>query len=74
MLQARGARLPDRDQMTRRQKRTLVRILVSGGLLLLAALFPLKGAARLAAFLIPYAVIGWDILWKAARNLSLIHI
>lgn len=55
--------------MTRRQKRTLVRILISGGLLLLAALLPLKGAARLAAFLIPYAIIGWDILWKAARNI-----
>lgn len=55
--------------MTRRQKRTLVRILISGALLLTAALLPLEGGWRLLVFLVPYAVIGWDILWKAARNI-----
>lgn len=55
--------------MTRRQKRTLVRILLSGALLIVAALLPLDGVWKLLAFLLPYAVIGWDILWKAARNI-----
>ena len=69
MLQACGTGLPDRNKMSRRQKRTLVRILVSGALLIAAALLPLDGVWKFLAFLIPYAVIGWDILWKAARNI-----
>ena len=55
--------------MNRRQKRTLVRILLSFALLITAALLPLDGIWKLLAYLIPYAVIGWDILWKAARNI-----
>ena len=55
--------------MTRRQKRTLGRILLSGVLLITAFLLPLPGLWRLLAFLLPYALIGWDILWKAARNI-----
>ena len=56
--------------MTARQKKTLLRIVVSAALLLLFALLPLTGWLRLIAFLIPYGVIGWDILWKAARNIA----
>ena len=56
--------------MTRRQKRTLGRILLSGVLLITASLLPLPGLWLLLAFLLPYALIGWDILWKAARNIA----
>ena len=56
--------------MSGRQKRTLVRILVSAALLILAALFPLTGWGRLLAFLVPYFLVGWDVLWKAARNIA----
>ncbi len=55
--------------MTRRQKRTLGRILLSGALLITAAFLPLDGIWRLLVFLLPYALVGWDILWKAARNI-----
>ena len=55
--------------MTRKQKKMLVRILASGALLLAAALVPLEGFWRLAAFLVPYAVIGYDVLWKAIRGI-----
>lgn len=56
--------------MTKKQKKMLLRILSSGILLLIAALLPLEGVFRLLAFLIPYAVIGWDVLWKAVRNIA----
>ncbi len=56
--------------MTKKQKKTLWRILISGGLFLAALLGPWSGWARLGAFLIPYGLIGWDILWKAVRNIS----
>ncbi len=55
--------------MTKKQKRTLIRILVSLALLIVAALLPLQGWARLAVFLVPYALIGWDVLWEAVTSL-----
>lgn len=48
----------------------LIRIIISGVLLVAASLLPLKGVLRLAAFIVPYAVIGWDVLWKAVRNIA----
>ena len=47
----------------------LMRMGISGLLLLLISLLPLEGMLRLFAFLIPYLLIGWDILWRAARNI-----
>ena len=55
--------------MTRKQKKTLIRIIVSGVLLAAAAFVPVKGVVRLAVYAVPYAVIGWDVLWKAVRNI-----
>lgn len=56
--------------MTKKQTIMLARILGSGVLLLAAVLLPLQGVGRLIAFLIPYAVIGWDVLWRAVRNIA----
>jgi len=56
--------------MTRRQKRMLVRILLAGVLFAAVVLSPLAGWARTLAFLVPYLLIGWDILWSAARNIA----
>ena len=55
--------------MTRKQKKMLCRILSAGTLLIAAALSGTQGLPRLALFLLPYAVIGWDVLWRAARNI-----
>ena len=48
----------------------LLRILISGVLLLISAFLSLEGMFRLLVFLVPYAVIGWDVLWKAVRNIA----
>lgn len=56
--------------MTRKQKKTLIRILAAAALLAAAMLLPLEGLPRLAVFLVPYAVIGWDVLWRAVRNIA----
>ena len=55
--------------MSKKQKKLLARILVSAVLFAAACLAPLDGMARLAAFLVPYFVIGWDVLWRALRNI-----
>ena len=39
--------------------------MVSLVLLVAAALLPFSGWLRLTAFLVPYILIGWDVLWKA---------
>ena len=56
--------------MTRKQKKMVVRIAASVLLLVGAVLVPYEGVWRFALFLPAYFVIGWDVLWKAARNIA----
>ena len=56
--------------MTRKQKKVLIRILLAAVLTVAVRLLPVEGLWQLSLFLIPYLVIGWDILWKAARNIA----
>lgn len=60
--------------MTKKQKKTLGRIAAAGGLFIVItaalAFAPIPGWGELVLYLIPYFVIGWDILWKAARNIA----
>ena len=56
--------------MTRRQKKTLFRIVAAALLTLVAALLPLEGLWKALAFAVPYLVIGWDVLWGAIRNIA----
>ena len=87
--------------MTKKQKKTLARIIAAAVLLVVVSLIPDQiypadrwvidftnqwsppadwletgyteyswGAVRFLLYLIPYLVIGWDILWKAVRNIG----
>lgn len=88
--------------MTGKQKKNLIRILLTGVLLVAASLIPreiflqptwmiqfvdpgqssvlppqwvqsggtIYSFPRLVLFLIPYALVGWDVLWKALRNIK----
>ncbi len=56
--------------MSKKQKNTLIRIIASAVLLAAAYFIPSEGIARLLLFLIPYAMIGWDVLWRAVRNIA----
>ena len=60
--------------MTPKQKKMLTRIAVSavlfGAAEGLTRAVSLPGWAVLTVFLVPYLVIGWDILWRAARNIA----
>ena len=55
--------------MTKKQKRTLVRILTAALLCITAALLPVDGVWKALAFAVPYLVIGYDVLWSAIRNI-----
>ncbi len=56
--------------MSRKQKKMLTRILASAVLFALSFLLPLSGVFRLFYFITVYAVVGWDVLWRAARNIA----
>ena len=55
--------------MNKKQKMVLIRILAAAGLMLVFSLLPLEGYARFLCFLIPYLVIGYDILKKAGKGI-----
>ena len=57
--------------MTKKQKKVLVRIIVSAVLLVILHFVPVDGVWKGLLYLIPYAVIGYDILRKAV--LGIIH-
>ena len=55
--------------MTKKQKHLLVRIIVAALLFPAGGLLHLEGWAELGVYLVCYAVIGWDIVWKAITNI-----
>ena len=55
--------------MSTKEKKTLLRICISLLLFIAAYFIPLTGYGRLAVFLVPYLLIGGDILAKALRNI-----
>lgn len=55
--------------MNKKQKKMLARILVSGVLMIVLSLLPVEGILRFALFLIPYLIVGYDILRKAWKGI-----
>jgi Cd2+/Zn2+-exporting ATPase len=55
--------------MSLKQKKILIRILLAVVVWIGVALLPLEGWGSLVAFTVPYAIVGYDILWSAARNI-----
>ncbi len=55
--------------MSKKQKKMLIRILVAAALMILLPFLPLKGYLEFALFMVPYLVIGYDILIKAGKGI-----
>ena len=59
--------------MTRKQKKVLIRIILAAALILaykvIFHFFPLNGYVELALYMIPYLIIGYDILQKAVKGI-----
>src|SRR5574344_779024 len=56
--------------MNKKQKAMLIRILAAAGLMVLLHFLPLSGALRFAAYMLPYLLLGWDILLRAAKGIK----
>ena len=55
--------------MTKKQKKVLYRIIIAAALLVVLHFLPVDGMLAFALYLIPYFVIGYDILRKAALGI-----
>lgn len=55
--------------MSKKQKKILIRILISLILLITISFIPLNGKWNLLINLIPFIIIGWDVIFKAVRNI-----
>jgi len=56
--------------MTAKQKKNLVRILIAAGLLIALNFINVSGVVRFVLYLVPYVVVGYDIVLKAAYGLK----
>lgn len=55
--------------MNKKQKKMLVRILLAAFLMVLLHFLPVKGMVQFALYLVPYLIIGYDILIKAGKGI-----
>ncbi len=55
--------------MTKKQKKALIRILAAAGLMVILHFLPVDGIVRFLLYLIPYAIVGYDILLKAVKGI-----
>ena len=56
--------------MNKKQKKMLVRILAAAALLILLNFLPVTGWLRFVLYLIPYLIVGYDILIKAGKGIK----
>ncbi len=56
--------------MTKKQRKNLIRILVSAALLVILHFAPIHGIIRFVAYLVPYFIIGYDVLLKAFKGIK----
>lgn len=55
--------------MNKKQKKMLIRIIIAAVLVVAFSLIPMEGYVKFVLFMIPYLVIGYDILKKAGKGI-----
>ena len=56
--------------MNKKQKKMLIRIIIAAALLIVLHFVPATGLLRFGLYMIPYLIIGYDILIKAAKGIK----
>ncbi len=56
--------------MNKKQKKMLARIIISAILMIALSFAPVEGALRFVLYMVPYLIIGYDILIKAAKGIK----
>ena len=57
-------------RMNKKQKKVLVRIIIAAVLMIILHFIPVKGIIRFLLYMVPYLVIGYDILKKAFKGIK----
>ena len=55
--------------MTKKQKKVLIRIIIAAVLIIAFSFLPLEGYIRFICYMMPYLVIGYDVLRKAIKGI-----
>lgn len=55
--------------MNKKQRKVLIRIIIAAVLIIVLKLLPIKGYVEFGLFMVPYLVIGYDILIKAVKGI-----
>ena len=55
--------------LSRKEKKMLRRILLAAVLLIVVKLLPVEGWIAAVCYLVPYLIVGWDVLYGAIRNI-----
>lgn len=55
--------------MSRKHKKRLARIIIAAVTLAVIAILPIADKIKAVLFLLPYLIVGWDVLWSAVRNI-----
>ena len=55
--------------MSKKQKKVLIRIICSTIFIIILSLLPIEGYVRFGLFMVPYLIIGYDILKKAIKGI-----
>ena len=56
--------------MNKKQKKVLARIIIAAVLMIILHFIPVKGIIRFLLYMVPYLVIGYDILKKAFKGIK----
>lgn len=56
--------------MNKKQKKVFIRIIIAFALIIILKWIPVEGYVRFALYMVPYLVIGYDILRKAGKGIS----
>lgn len=56
--------------MSRKHKKRLARIIIAAVTLAVTAFLPINEKIKAVLFLLPYLIVGWDVLWSAVRNIA----
>ena len=55
--------------MSKKQKKVLIRIICSTVFIIILSLLSIEGYVRFGLFMVPYLIIGYDILKKAIKGI-----
>ena len=58
------------SKLSKKERRMLFRILAAAVLLVAAKFLPVSGWVAAVCFAVPYVIVGWDVLWRAVRNIA----